>query len=125
MAVGQQTKKFISPKKATQESLNWIWNTWINLLPLTMFTRKLSLIPYPKAKSLGITGFPYYEFDSNGNTTYYEDKDGYWERLEYDSNGNQTYCEDSYGGWVKSEYDSFGNRTYYEDSYGEIVKTRI
>ena len=90
-----------------------------------MFTRKLSLIPYPKAKSLGVTKFPYREYDSNGKTIYYEDKDGYWERFERDSNGNTTYVEHSDGFWAKQEFNCNGNRTYYEDSYGEIVKSLV
>jgi len=64
-----------------------------------MFTRKLSFTKtmYPKAESLGITVFPYYEYDSNSNITYCEDYNGYWFKSEFDSNGECTYYEDSTG----------------------------
>ena len=89
-----------------------------------MFTRKLSFTKpiYPKAKTLAITEFPYWEFDSNGNETYYEDYKGDWYRREFDSNGNQTYYEDFDGYWEKWEYDSTGNKTYYENSDGKIIR---
>ena len=35
--------------------------------------------------------------DANGNKTYYEDSNGYWERREYDANGNKTYYVNSDG----------------------------
>ena len=81
-----------------------------------MFTRKLSFTPikYPKARAMGITRFPYYEYDSNGNQTYREESKGSWFKSEYDSNGNSTYYEDSDGDWRKSEYDSNGNEIYFE-----------
>jgi len=87
-----------------------------------MFTRKLSFTPikYPKARAMGITRFPYYEYDSNGEITYWEDYNGSWERYEFDSNGNQTYYEDCSGQWAKWEYHSNGNQTHYENSYGKI-----
>jgi hypothetical protein len=76
-----------------------------------------------KAQELGITEFPYSEYDSDGNRTYFEDRSGYWCKSEYDSNGKETYHEDSGGWWYKREYDSDGNRTYYEDSDGEVEGT--
>ena len=89
-----------------------------------MFTRKLSFTKptYPKARAMGITRFPYEEYDSNGNQTYYEHSNGCWERYEYDSTGNETYYENSNGYWVKQEYDSNGECTYYEDSTGKIIR---
>ena len=89
-----------------------------------MFTRKLSFTKpmYPKAESLGITDFPYTEYDSNSNITYCEDYNGYWYRREFDSNGNQTYYENANGNWVKREYDSNGKRIYYENSDGKIIR---
>ena len=68
-----------------------------------MFTKKLSFTPikYPKARALGVTEFPY---------------------IEYDSNGNRIYYEDDIGNWCKSEFDSDGNVTYYEDSFGRIKR---
>ena len=64
-----------------------------------MFTRKLSFTKptYPKAWAMGITVFPYCEYNSNGMLSYYEESDGSWVRVEYDSNGNQTYFENSDG----------------------------
>ena len=96
------------------------------------------------AQQLNITDFPFiirdskdnqtycedsdgwckYEYDSNGNRTYFETSYGYWSKSEYDANGNQTYCEDSYGSWLKYEYDSNGKEIYYENSEGEIIDNR-
>ena len=62
--------------------------------------------------------FPIAIKDANGNETYYEDSDGYWNKSEYDANGNRTYYESSDGQWYRYEYDANGNRTYYENSDG-------
>ena len=49
-------------------------------------------------KELGIAfTFPIEIKDANGNVTYYEDSDGFWNKLEYDASGNVTYYEDSDG----------------------------
>ena len=68
-----------------------------------MFTRKLSFTKpmYPEAKALGITEFPY---------------------LEYDSNGKITYCESSDGSWCKEEFDSNGKIIYFENGNGLIIR---
>ena len=89
-----------------------------------MFTRKLSFTKpkYPKARALGITAFPYREYDSNDNVIYYENSNGYWAKYEYDSNGNETYYENSDGDWRKSEYDSNGNEIYFENNFGKIIR---
>ena len=80
-----------------------------------------------------------YEYDDNGNITYFEDADGFWYRSEYDENGNEisceysdgytynntyddngnmltSYCTSSDGTWVKASYTESGNITSYEDS---------
>ena len=77
-----------------------------------------------KAQQLGITEFPYREYDSNGKLTYYEGSDGYWVKQEYDSNDNRNYYEDSDGYWFRREFDSNGKTTYYEDSLGKIIGTK-
>jgi hypothetical protein len=70
-------------------------------------------------KELGIAfSFPIVIKDGNGDRTYYESSDGYWERHEYDSNGKLTFCKSSYGYWSRREYDSNGNLTYFENSDG-------
>ena len=69
-----------------------------------------------KAQQLGITRFPYQEFDINGNQTYYEHSNGYWWKYEYDSEGNETHYEDSDGYWEKKEYDEYEGLIYIEDS---------
>ena len=49
-------------------------------------------------KELGIDfTFPIEIKDANGNLTYYEDSDDYWEKSEYDARGNETYFENSDG----------------------------
>jgi len=64
-----------------------------------MFTRKLSFTKpkYPKARAMGITVFPYREYNSNGIITYYENSNGDWFKREFDSNGCMTYYENSDG----------------------------
>ncbi len=70
-------------------------------------------------KKLGVDfTFPIEIDNANGNPTYYEDSNGYWEKYEYDAKGNRTHYENSEGDWYKYEYDSNGNLTYYESSTG-------
>ena len=61
--------------------------------------------------------FPIEIKNANGNKTYIEDSNGWWEKSEYDANGNETYIENN-NGWVKHEYDANGNETYYENNHG-------
>ena len=75
------------------------------------------------AQQKGITSFPYQEFDSNGNTIYFELPEGLWWKKEYDSNGKVIYSENSYGGWSRREYDSNGNLIYFENSEGYWTKS--
>ena len=58
------------------------------------------------------------EHDKDGNETYYENSYGYWRRREHDKDGNETYSETIDGDWRRREYDEKGNETYYEDSDG-------
>ena len=76
-----------------------------------------------KARALGITIFPYIEYDSNGNLIYWEESDGYWVKREYDSKRNQIYHEDSDGYWEKTNFDSNGRHNYVltNNGYWEIV----
>jgi hypothetical protein len=47
---------------------------------------------------LGIAfAFPIEIRNEDGNPTYCEDSDDYWERYEYDEKGNRTYYETSTG----------------------------
>ena len=71
-----------------------------------------------KAQILGITDFPYYEYDNKGNVTYYEMGDGYWEKSEYDDKGNETHNEWDGGYWHKRKYDDNRNLTYFGTSTG-------
>ena len=70
-------------------------------------------------KELGIDfTFPIEITDADGNETYREYSDKFWEKYEYNANGNVTYYEDSNKYWTRWEYDANGRRTYYEDSKG-------
>jgi len=70
-------------------------------------------------KELGIAfTFPIDIKDANGDVTYYETSDGYWERWEYDANDKVTYVENSDGYWERWEYDAKGKQTYCETSDG-------
>ena len=75
-----------------------------------------------KAQQLGITQFPYEEYNSNGKIIYSEDSTGFWFKQEFDSNGNEIYAENSNKFWYKKKYDSNGNLSYYEDSDGYWIK---
>ena len=72
-----------------------------------------------KVQILGITEFPYREFDDKGNETYSEYSGGYWSKCEYDDKGDVTYYENSVGSWHKFKYDDNSNETYWEKSDGE------
>jgi len=63
--------------------------------------------------------FPIEITDANGNDTYRENSDSYWERWEYDAKGNETYYEDSDSYWARWERDADGNVTYCESSAGD------
>ena len=67
-----------------------------------------------KARELGITKFPYEEYDKNGNLMYIEWDDGTWVKREFDDKGNITYRECNDGHWRKTEYDKYDNKTYLE-----------
>ena len=67
---------------------------------------------------LGIAfSFPIIIKDANGNRTYYEDKEG-WQKWEYEANGNETYWGDSDDNWVRTERDANGWQTYCECNDG-------
>ena len=69
-------------------------------------------------KELGIAfTFPIEIKDANGNETYIEDSQGYWQKTERDANG-LTYYENSDGFWERREYDDKGKENYYENSNG-------
>jgi len=68
-------------------------------------------------KELGIAfTFPIEIEDYNGNQTYFEASDGYWDRYEWDDKGRATYREDSGGNWERYERDDNDRVTYLEDS---------
>ena len=70
-------------------------------------------------KKIGIKfSYPIEVKDDNGNRTYYENSNGYWEVREHDDAGNITFRKNSKGDWIKRKYDSNGNETYYETSSG-------
>lgn len=76
-------------------------------------------IPY-KAEAMGVTEFPYREYDG-GNLTYYEEynEDGYrcWRKMNYDSYGNMIYKLQSDEYWVKQEFDENSNLIHRVNSW--------
>tara|TARA_R110002020_G_scaffold181826_1_gene377124 strand:- start:4809 stop:5054 length:246 start_codon:yes stop_codon:yes gene_type:complete len=74
-----------------------------------------------RAQRLGITKFPYFEYDKDGNKTYYENGSGYWSVREHDGNGMLTYLETSRGDWSGIKYDKQGERVYWENFNGVRV----
>jgi len=82
---------------------------------LTRTMKKLS----ETYKELGIAfTFPIEIRDANGELTYFENSNNFWERCERDANGNLTYFENSDSYWSKWEHDANDNQTYFEDSDG-------
>jgi len=71
-----------------------------------------------KAQELGITNFPYHEYDEIGRETYHEYKNGFWVKTEHDSSNNIKYSIDSHGYWDKFMYDKLGNIIFFENSDG-------
>jgi hypothetical protein len=61
------------------------------------------------AEQLNIKEFPFKIKDKDGNTIYWENSNGYWEKREYNSNGRLIYYEDPVGSWARNEYDSNGD----------------
>ena len=76
-----------------------------------------------KAEQLGITEFPYIEYDSNDNVIYHEESYGTWYKCEFDNNNNEIYFENSQGYWAKKQFDSNNNEILYENSNGYWMKT--
>ena len=72
-----------------------------------------------KAQELGITNFPYEEFDENGNETYTEFSSGNWFKYKYDENNNLSYFEQSNGYWYKRKCSKNGNLNYKEHRKGD------
>jgi len=85
-------------------------------------------------EQFGKVSYPFKIYDTNGNLTYYEARNGYWWKYKYDTNGNRTYLEASNGYWwkyeydasegywAKYEYDANSNLTYIETSDGYWAK---
>jgi len=49
------------------------------------------------AEQLNVKEFPFEIRDKNGNTIYWENYDGDWNKYEYDEKGSLIYFEDSSG----------------------------
>ena len=62
-----------------------------------------------------LTNQIYYELDLD---------DGVWRKFEYNTRGNTIYYETSDGFWCKEEYDTRGNRIYFENNKEVIVDDR-
>ena len=71
-----------------------------------------------KAQELGITEFPYREFDKNGNITYCEYASGCWYKYKHDDMGNWVYYEKCTNFWWVHKYDMNRNITYWGNSNG-------
>ena len=55
-----------------------------------------------KAQLLGITSFPYFEYDDKGNISYLETSNGVWWETKCNDKGNVIYLEDNNGDKVYS-----------------------
>jgi hypothetical protein len=79
-----------------------------------------------KAKGLGITEFPYSEYDDKENETYREESDGYWWVREFDEHNNLTHFESSDGYVANWTYKlDTSNDTYivttFNDTDGKFI----
>ena len=76
-----------------------------------------------KAQELGITDFPYKEYDKNVNLTYYEKNNGNWWKYGYDERGYRSHYENCLGVWRNVKYDNKGDVIYteYSVNYKEYV----
>jgi uncharacterized protein RhaS with RHS repeats len=91
---------------------------------MELFEKEL-IFNITKAQQLGITEFPYYEYNEDGQVVYGEHKDGRWYLYEYDSNQNQTYIEESNGDWEKFIYNPRGILTGIMNcTDGEMIYSR-
>ena len=59
-----------------------------------------------------------YEYDEDGNLTYFDNNRGSWEKYEYDENGNEIYSENWDGQWEKNKYNENGKVIYREYENG-------
>ena len=86
-----------------------------------------SLIASPIYKSFTVNGETVsrwviesfvFEYDEQGNNTYYKTSSGFECWYEYDTDGNMIYCKYSDGGEEWHEYDAYGNMIYSKYSRG-------
>jgi len=82
-----------------------------------------------RARKLGITKFPYNEYDKYGQHTYHENEDGSWWEAEYDERFDEkerfeTLVRFSNGNFIKREFDENGMQIYCETSNGVISDYR-
>jgi hypothetical protein len=73
------------------------------------------------AQQLKIKDFPFVIKDKAGNSIYFEDSNGRWEKTERNAHGKEIRYEtfDSY--WSKREYDAHDNCIRYENSTGRTI----
>jgi YD repeat-containing protein len=114
--------KSLEPYGLKQEGMNLVLSTIFNQ-SVTIKGRNVYNTNNNTIYSENSDGYWYkYEYDTNNNTIYYEDSTGNWYKYEYDTNGNIIYREDADGFWIKYEYDANGNTIYSENSNGDWYK---
>jgi YD repeat-containing protein len=101
-------------EKVYDENGNIIYNESYNYWEKRKYNKNGQLIYVDSSRGW----WEKYEYDGNGNRTYFEDSNDEWEKKEYDKNGRLIYLDTSRGWWEKYEYDKNGNRTYFENSNG-------
>ena len=78
-----------------------------------------------RAQQLGITTFPYHEYDDKGNTIYTEYGSEFWEEMEYNKRGNLTLYKTASGYQKKLKYDHKSRKTYEEVGNPPYLKVYI
>jgi len=66
--------------------------------------------------------FPYYEFNKEGDITYYENDKNIWYKFFYNIDNQMTHRKTSFGFTKKWFYNSDGKFIKYEDNYGNYYE---
>jgi hypothetical protein len=77
-----------------------------------------------KAQHLGITEFPYIEYDEKNRIIYYEQHDGYWYKKQWHKCGYDSLVLFNTGLFIKYDFNDKGKQIYCEDFFNVISDNR-
>jgi hypothetical protein len=116
-----------------QTQVEWIeklvFSPEFNFLPLSkkcqILDEKLKTEKRPtKAEKLGITQFPYAEYDEKKRIVYYEKEHGFWYKVDFHKKGGEMLVLFNTGLYLKREFDDKGKQIYCETFAGVISDKR-